>query len=137
MHSPCDFYLMFCLQKVSIKGMTLIKTLTGLVNIFGCNIGSNHDAVHIFSPSTSSLLTISECSELDAAIRTDLKRLLKESLRSQPLEVFKKALVRAKKAASVFLMRAIETLETTFVCSFSSFEEIFSLNLGKVIVVEL
>lgn len=129
--------MLFCLQKVCIKGMALIKTLTGLVNIFGCNIGSNHDAVQIFSPSTSSLLTISECSELDATIRTDLKRLLKKSLQSQPLEVFKKALVRTKKAASVLLIRAIETLETTFVCSFSNFEEIFSLDLGKVIVVEL
>ena len=112
--------------------MALIKTLTGLVNIFGCNIGSNHDAVQIFSPSTSSLLTISECSELDAGMRTDLKRLLKNSLQSQPLEVIKRALVRTKKAASVLLMRPIETLETTFVCSFSSFEEIFSLDLDKV-----
>ena len=62
---------------------------------------------------------------------------MKNSLQSQPLEVIKKALVRTKKAASVLLMRPIETLKTTFVCSFSSFEEIFSLDLGKVIVVEL
>lgn len=117
--------------------MALIKTLTGLVNIFGCNIGSNHDAVQIFSPSTSSLLTISECSEADVTKRTDLKRLLKESLQSQPLEVFKKAMVRTKKAASVLLMKAIENVETTFVCSFPSFEEIFSFDLGKVFVVEL
>jgi len=111
--------------------MALIKTLTGLVNIFGYNIGPNHDALQVFSPSTSSLLTISECSEADATKRTDFKRLLKESLQSQPLEVFKKAMVRTKKAASVLLMKAIQTVETTFVCSFPSFEEIFSLDLGK------
>lgn len=125
------------MQKVCIKGIALIKTLTGLVNIFGCNIGSSRDAVQIFSPSTSSLLTISECSEADATKTTDLKRLLQQSLKSQPLEVFKKAMVRAKKASSVILMRAMETVETTFVCSFPSFEKIFSLDLGKVIVVQL
>ena len=115
--------------------MALIRTLTGLVNIFGYNIGSNHDSVQIFSPSTSSLLTISECSEADATKRTDLKRLLKESLQNQPSEVFKKVMLRTKRAASVVLMRAIETVETTFVCSFPSFEEIFSLDLGKVFIV--
>lgn len=115
--------------------MALVKTLTGLVNIFGSNIGSDHDAVQIFSPSTSSLLTISECSAADATKRTDLKRLLKESLQSQSSAVFKKAMVRAKKAASVLLMKAVETVETIFVCSFPCFEEIFSLDLGKVFVV--
>lgn len=141
-HSERDFlgemcglmFIQFCSQKVCIKGIALIKTLTGLVNIFGCNIGSNHDAVQIFSPSTSSLLTISECSEADATKTTDLKRLLQESLKSQPLEVFKKARIRTKKASSVILMRAMETVETTFVCSFPSFKEIFSLDLGKVML---
>ena len=80
---------------------------------------------------------MSECSEADAVTRTDLKRLLKESLPSQPLEVFKKAIARTKKAASVLLVRAVQTVETTFVCSFPSFEEIFSLDLGKVFGVEL
>jgi len=117
--------------------MALVKTLTGLVNIFGCNIGPNHDAVQVFSPGTSSLLTLSECSETDATKKMDLKRLLKESLQNQPLDVFKKAMARTKKAASVLLMTAIETVETTFVCSFPSFEEIFNLDLGKVFVVEL
>ena len=130
------FYFIF-LQKVCIKGVALIKTFTGLVNIFGCNIGPSHDAVQVFSPGTSSLLTLSECSETDATKRTDLKRLLKESLQNQPLDVFKKALARTKKAASVLLMKATETVETTFVCSFPSFEEIFNLDLGKVFVVEL
>jgi len=127
-------FIQFCLQKVCIKGIALIKTLAGLVNIFGCNIGSRHDAVQIYSPSTSSLLTISECSEADATKTTDLKRLLQESLKSQPLEVFKKAMVRTKKASSVILMRAMETVETTFVCSFPSFEGIFSLDLAKVML---
>ncbi|XP_078342508.1 uncharacterized protein LOC144628299 [Oculina patagonica] len=118
-------------QKVCIKGMANIKTLIGLVNVFGSNIGPNDDTVQIFSPSTSSLLTISECSEVNLAKRTDFKRLLKESLHSQPSELFKKAMVRAKKAASILLMRSLESVETTFVCSFQGFEQIFSLDLGK------
>ncbi|KAJ7336072.1 Polynucleotide 5'-hydroxyl-kinase nol9 [Desmophyllum pertusum] len=118
-------------QKVCIKGMALIKTLTGLVNIFGSNIGPNHDAVQIFSPSTSSLVTLSECSEVDTTKKTDLKKLLKDALQSQSSEVFKKALARAKKAATVLLMTSLQTVDTNFVCSFQCFEQIFSLDLGK------
>ncbi len=126
-----------CVQKVCIKGMANIKTLIGLVNVFGSNIGPNHDTVQIFSPSTSSLLTISECSEANPAKRTDIKRLLKEALQSKPPELFKKVMLRAKKAASILLMRSLETIETTFVCGFQCFEQIFSLDLGKVFVLTL
>lgn len=126
-----------CVQKLCIKGMANIKTLIGLVNVFGSYIGPNDDTVQIFSPSTSSLLTLSECSEANPAKRTDLKRLLKEALPSQSSEVFKKAMARAKKAASVLLLLSLESAETTFVCSFQNFEQIFSLDVGKVFVVTL
>ena len=132
-----NFIFYFVYQKVCIKGMANIKTLIGLVNVFGSDIGPNHDTVRIFSPSTSSLLTLSECSEAAPAKGIELKSLLKETLQRQPSEVFKKALVRAKKAASVLLMRSLETVETTFVSSFQCFEQIFSLDLGKVFVVAL
>lgn len=117
--------------------MTTINTLTGMVNVFGSNIGPNHNTVQIFSPSTSSLLTLSECSETDPVKGNDLKRLLKEALQNQSSDVCKKAMVRAKKAASVLLMMSLESVETTFVCSFQCFEQIFSWDLGKVFVVSL
>ena len=112
--------------------MANVKAITGLVNILGSNIGPDHEAVQIISPSTSSLISLSESSDDKITKKTDLKRTLKESLQSQSSEVLKKATKRAKQAAVVLLMTSLQTVETSFISSFQCFEEIFSLDLGKV-----
>ena len=120
-------------QKVCIKGMAQIKTLIGSADVYGSIIKADHDPVEIFSPCTSSLVVLSECSRENSSNSTILKRTLQDALQNQPSEVMKKALVRAKKAATVLVIKSLQTIEATFVCSLQSFHDIFSLDLGKVL----
>ena len=119
-------------QSVSIKGLAQIKTLIGSAEVFGFILEANHGPVEIFSPSTSSLVTVSECSKGDSSNRTNLKTTLQDALQNQPSDVIKKILARAKKAAVVLLISSLQSVEMNFVCSFQSFQDIFSLDLGKV-----
>ena len=121
-------------QRVCIKGLALIKTLIGSVEVYGSVLGPDHDPVEIFCPSTSSLAVLSEHSEENSSRGINLKRTFQDVLQNQPPEVMKKALVRSRKSATVLLMKSLQTVETNFVCSFQRFHDIFSLNLGKVFV---
>ena len=117
--------------------MAQIKTLIGSADVYGstCIIKADHGPVEIFSPCTSSLVVLSECSRENSSNSTNLKRTLQDALQNQPSEMMKKALVRAKKAATVLVMKSLKTIEATFVCSLQSFHDnfIFSLDLGKVL----
>lgn len=119
-------------QRVCIKGLALIKTLIGAVEVYGSVLGPGHDPVEIFCPSTSSLAVLSEHSEENCSRGINLKRTFQDVLQNQPPEVMKKVLVRSRKSATVLLMKSLQIVETNFVCSFQRFHDIFSLNLGKV-----
>lgn len=121
-------------QRVCIKGLALIKTLIGSVEVYGSVLRPDHDPVEIFCPSTSSLAVLSEYSEENSSRGINLKRTFQDVLQNQPPEVMKKALVRSRKSATVLLMKSLQTVETNFVCSFQRFHDIFSSNLGKVSV---
>lgn len=119
-------------QNVCIKGSAKITALVGLAEVMGSILKPGHESVEIFSASTSSLLTLSECSKDSSSSKSNLKRTLQNALQRQPSEVMKKALVRARKAATVLLLKSLQTVEMKFVCSFQSFQDIFNLDLGKV-----
>ena len=121
-------------QRVCIKGLALIKTLIGSVEVYGSVLRHDHDPVEIFCPSTSSLAVLSEHSEENCSSGINLKRTFQDVLQNQPPEVMKKALVRSRKLATVLLMKSLQTVETNFVCSIQRFHDIFSSNLGKVFV---
>ena len=121
-------------QRVCIKGLALIKTLIGSVEVYGSVLRPDHDPVEIFCPSTSSLAVLSEYSEENSSRGINLKRTFQDVLQNQPPEVMKKALVRSRKSATVLLMKSLQTVETNFVCSIQRFHDIFSSNLGKVFV---
>lgn len=118
-------------QKVCIKGSVKIKALTGSAEVFGYVIKAEYKPVELFSPGTSSLVTLSECGKEDSSTTTNVRKTLLDALQNQPSEVIKKALTRAKKASAVLLMRSVQSVEMNFVCSFQSFQDIFSLDLGK------
>ena len=128
------FFVFVLNQRVCIKGLALIKTLIGSVEVYGSVLGPDHDPVEIFCPSTSSLAVLSECSEENSSRGINLKRTFQDVLQNQPPEVMKKALVRSRKSATVLLMKSLQTRETNFVCSIQRFHDIFSSNLGKVFV---
>ena len=108
--------------------------MTGSAEVFGYVIKVEYKTVELFSPGTSSLVALSECGKEDSSIRTNVRKTLLDALQNQPSEVIKKALTRAKKASAVLLMRSVQSVEMNFVCSFQSFQDVFSLDLGKVLV---
>ena len=115
-----------------MKGLANVKVLIGVVNILGSNIGPEHEAVQIFSPSSSSLISLCEFNS-DAKIQLETKkRTLKETLQKQSSDLIQKAVKRAKKAATVLLISSLQTVETSFVSSFQCYEGIFNLDLDKV-----
>ena len=115
-----------------MKGLANVKVLIGVVNILGSNIGPEHEAVQIFSPSSSSLISLCEFNS-DAKIKLEpKKRTLKETLQKQSSDLIQKAVKRAKKAATVLLISSLQTVETSFVSSFQCYEGIFNLDLDKV-----
>ncbi|CAH3188431.1 unnamed protein product [Porites evermanni] len=131
LRNACLFFLARG-QRVCIKGLALIKTLIGSVEVYGSVLRPDHDPVEIFCPSTSSLAVLSEHSEENSSRGINLKRTFQDVLQNQPPEVMKKALVRSRKSATVLLMKSLQTVETNFVCSIQRFHDIFSSNLGKV-----
>lgn len=114
-----------------MKGLANVKVLIGVVNILGSNIGPEHEAVQIFSPSSSSLISLCEFSDTKIKLETK-KRTLKETLPKQLSDLIQKAVKRAKKAAAVLLISSLQTVETSFVSSFQCYEGIFNLDLDKV-----
>ena len=106
--------------------------MTGSAEVFGYVIKAEYKPVELFSPGTSSLVTLSECGKEDSSTTTNVRKTLLDALQNQPSEVIKKALTRAKKASAVLLMRSVQSVEMNFVCSFQSFQDIFSLDFGKV-----
>lgn len=60
-------------QRVCMKGLANVKVLIGVVNILGSNIGPEHEAVQIFSPSSSSLISLCEFNS-DAKIQLETKK---------------------------------------------------------------
>lgn len=117
-------------QRVCIKGLANVKVLIGVVNILGSNIGPEHEAVQIFSPSSSSLISLCEFSDAKIKLETK-KRTLRETLQKQSSDLIQKAVKRAKKAATVLLISSLQTVETSFVSSFQCYEGIFNLDLDK------
>ena len=114
-----------------MKGLANVKVLIGVVNILGSNIGPEHEAVQIFSPSSSSLISLCEFSDAKIKLETK-KRTLRETLQKQSSDLIQKAVKRAKKAATVLLISSLQTVETSFVSSFQCYEGIFNLDLDKV-----
>lgn len=114
-----------------MKGLANVKVLIGVVNILGSNIGPEHEAVQIFSPSSSSLISLCEFSDAKIKLETK-KRTLRDTLQKQSSDLIQKAVKRAKKAATVLLISSLQTVETSFVSSFQCYEGIFNLDLDKV-----
>lgn len=111
--------------------MASVKVLIGVVNIFGSNIGPDHEAVQVFSPSSSSLISLCELNDAKITLEAK-KRILKGTLQKQSSDLIQKTIKRAKKAAAVILISSLQTVETSFVSSCQHYEEIFNPELDKV-----
>lgn len=133
--NQCDIRLkmsLFSWQKVCIKGLAQIEVLCGSTDIFGSILKPGHAPVDIFSGSTSSLITFSECSQDDFSTGKDFSGKMQHALRNQPQEVMKMIIARGMKMASILLLKSLQTVEVNFVSSFKKYGDIFKLELGKV-----
>lgn len=110
--------------------MASVKVLIGVVNIFGSNIGPDDEAVQVFSPSSSSLISLCELNDAKITLEAK-KRILKGTLQKQSSDLIQKTIKRAKKAAAVILISSLQTVETSFVSSCQHYEEIFNPELDK------
>ncbi|XP_015767061.1 PREDICTED: polynucleotide 5'-hydroxyl-kinase NOL9-like [Acropora digitifera] len=119
-------------QKVCIKGVAQIEVLCGSADIFGSILKPGHVPVDIFSGSTSSLITFSQCSQDDFSTAKDCSGKIQHALRNQPPEIMKMIIARGMKMASVLLLKSLQTVEVNFVSSFKKYGDIFKLELGKV-----
>lgn len=118
-------------QKVCIKGVAQIEVLCGSTDIFGSILKPGHVPVDIFSGSTSSLITFSECSQDDFSTAKDCSGKIQHALRNQPPEIMKMIIARGMKMASILLLKSLQTVEVNFVSSFKKYGDIFKLELGK------
>ena len=110
-----------------------LDVLAGSVCVLGYIVlQEQQKSYKIFSPSTSSLITLEECGNLKSTATSQERDSIQKLLKTQGKDVVKKGTLRAKKAAAVLLFRTFTSLEADFVCQFPPFQEIFSSNVCEV-----
>lgn len=111
-------------QTVAIQGKALLLLIKGSVDILGYEVKQDSQTYKLFSPSSSSLLTMRECNK--ETNNTHSSSRLSEILSPQSAKLKKIALARTHKAASVLLMDGLQSLETDFITQYKEYDDILT-----------
>ena len=127
--------MLFSLKNVAILGKVGIKPLIGSVDVNGHTLEAGQKFYQLFSPLTSSLLTITDSS--DDGKRSEQFLKVKEIVKNQHSDTAKKTLSRARKAASVVLLCRLQNLACDFVTHYEPYYNIFGDVINKVLIYSL
>ena len=117
---------------MAVRGKVRLRPLSGSVDVLGHTLTAGLKTYQIFSTSTSSFLTITACSS-DGGNSSERLQDIREVLKNHgcDTEKIKKALSRAREAASVVLLQQLTHPAAEFVCHYEPYCSIFSDTTGK------